>query len=112
MNDMRFRASWGLSALEGIVRGSEDDMRESYIPSYVYYGVDDPKSLAMRMLGIPRSLSGSLSQVIEGNVNEYSFSRIRGILSGLTLGDWDALRPDGSHLSGEEWKRIVSILMK
>ena len=32
---------------------------------------------------------------------EYSFSRIRGILSGLTLGDWDALRPVGSHLSGE-----------
>ena len=112
MNDMRFKASWGLSALEGIVKGSEDDLRDSYIPSYIYYGVDDPKSLAMRMLGIPRSLSDSLSQVIEGNVNEYSFSRIRGILSGLTPSDWDSLRPDGSHLSGEEWKRIVSILMK
>jgi len=98
--------------LEGIVKGSEDDLRDSYIPSYVYYGVEDPKSLAMRMLGVPRSLSGSLSQVIEGNVNEYSFSRIRSILSGLSSADWDALRPAGSGLSGEEWKRIVNILMK
>ena len=112
MNDMRFKASWGLSALEGIVKGRENDLRDSYIPSYVYYGVDDPKSLAMRMLGIPRSLSGSLSQVIEGNVNDYSFSRIRYILSGLTSGDWDALRPSDSHLSGDEWRRIVNILMK
>lgn len=112
MNDMRFKASWGLSALEGIVRGSEDNLKDSYIPSYVYYGVDAPKPLAMRMLGIPRSLSGSLSQVIEGNVNEYSFTRIRQILSGLTATDWDALRPVGSNLSGAEWKRVVEILMK
>lgn len=112
MTSMRFKASWGLSALEGIVRGNEDDMKDSYIPSYVYYGVNDPKSLAMRMLGVPRSLSGSLSRVIEGDVNDYSFSRIRGILSSMPLRDWDSLRPQGSTLSGEEWKRVVEILMK
>lgn len=112
MTGMRFKASWGLSALEGIVRGNEDDMKDSYIPSYVYYGVNDPKSLAMRMLGVPRSLSGSLSRVIEGNVNDYSFSRIRGILTSMPLRDWDSCRPQGSTLSGEEWKRVVDILMK
>lgn len=112
MTSMRFKASWGLSALEGIVRGNEDDMKDSYIPSYVYYGVNDPKSLAMRMLGVPRSLSGSLSRVIEGDVNDYSFSWIRGILSSMPLRDWDSCRPQGSTLSGEEWKRVVDILMK
>lgn len=112
MTGMRFKASWGLSALEGIVRGNEDNMKDSYIPSYVYYGVNDPKSLAMRMLGVPRSLSGSLSRVIEGNVNDYSFSRIREILRGLRNSDWDSLCPQGSRLSGQEWKRVVDILMK
>jgi len=112
MNDMRFKASWGLSALEGIVRGNVDDLRDSYIPSYVYYGVKDPKSLAMRMLGVPRSLSVSLSQIMEGDVNEYSFSRLRKIMSEMPNRDWDAFRPQGSSLSGEEWKRIVKILMK
>ena len=53
MNDMRFKASWGLSALEGIVRGNVDDLRDSYIPSYVYYGVKDPKSLAMHIASDP-----------------------------------------------------------
>lgn len=112
MTGMRFKASWGLSALEGIVRGNEEDMKDSYIPSYVYYGVNNPKSLAMRMMGVPRSLSDSLSKVIEGNVNEYSFSRLRGILQGLSNNDWDSLCPNGSSLSGAEWKRVVEILMK
>jgi hypothetical protein len=112
MTGMRFKASWGLSALEGIVRGNEDDMKDSYIPSYIYYGVDDPKSLAMRMLGVPRSLSGSLSKVIERNVNDYSFTRLRTIIRELNNRDWDSLCPKESRLSGQEWKRVVEILMK
>lgn len=47
----------GLSALEGIVKGNQDEIQDSYIPSLVYYGVDSEKPLALRMLGIPRSLS-------------------------------------------------------
>ncbi len=112
MSDIRFKASWGLSALEGIVKGNADDMRDSYIPSYVFYGVQDPKALAMRMLGVPRSLSVSLSQVIQEDVNSYSFSRLRHILADLPSSDWDSLRPRGSSLSGAEWKRVVEILMK
>lgn len=112
MNDIRFKASWGLGALEGIVRGNEDDLKDSYIPSYVYYGVVDPKPLAMRMLGVPRSLSPSLSQVIEQGVEKYSFSQLRGILKGLSMKDWDALSPQGSSLAGAEWKRIVEILLR
>lgn len=112
MNDVRFKASWGLSALEGIVKGNENDLKDSYIPSYVYYGVDDPKALAMRMLGIPRSLSASLSQVVTGDVNTYSFTRLRNTLTNLSNNDWDSLKPLGSNLSGMEWKRVVKILMK
>ena len=112
INQLRFKASWGLSALEGIVKGNEDEMKDSYIPSYVYYRVDNSNALAMRMLGIPRSMSSSLSNVISGNISEYSFSKLRNIVQSLSLNDWDNLKPQQSKLSGEEWKYIVNLLMR
>ena len=112
MNSARFKASWGLSALEGIVKGVDSEVRDSFVPSFVYYGVDDKKSLALRMIGIPRSLSPSLSQAISDDVSKYSFVKLRKTISDLPLRDWDALSPANSKLSGEEWKRIVSVLME
>lgn len=112
MNGARFKASWGLSALEGIVKGVDTEVKDSYVPSYVYYGVDDKKALALRMIGIPRSLSPSLSQAITDEVSNYSFVKLRKTISDLPLRDWDALTPAHSKLSGEEWKRIVGILME
>lgn len=113
MNGARFKASWGLSALEGIVKGlDKQDVKDSYTPSFVYYGVDNIKSLALRMIGIPRSLSMSLSKVVTDDISSYSFARLRNLISGLNLRDWDELKPTNSRLSGEEWKRVVNILMK
>ena len=112
MNDARFKASWGLSALEGIVKGMNDDMKDSYVPSYVYFGVDNPKSLALRMIGIPRGISNPLSQVITGEVSTYSFKKLRETIASLPLRDWEAITPHKSKLSGAEWQRIISILMK
>lgn len=112
INGARFKASWGLSALEGIVKGVESEVKDSYVPSYVYYGVNDTKSLALRMIGIPRSLSPSLSQAITNDVSTYSFAKLRKTINDLSLRDWDNLAPTSSQLSGEEWKRVVSILME
>ena len=112
MNDVRFKASWGLSALEGIVKGVDGNVVDSYVPSYVYYGVGDKKALAMRMIGIPRSLSASLSQIIDGDISNYTYKQLREHVNSLSLHDWDAVIPRGSRLSGAEWQRIASILMK
>ena len=112
MNDIRFKASWGLSALEGIVRGNNNEIKDSHIPSYVYYGVENEESLAFRMIGIPRVLSTSFSQLIEGNINQYSFKSIRDRVKGLSYADWDNFKPKSSSLSGIEWKRITEILVK
>jgi len=112
MNDIRFKSSWGLSALEGIVKGNEVDIKDTYVPSFAYYGVDNEKSLALRMIGIPRNLSGSLSQIIEKDVSSYSLNNIRKIIYGLKNSDWNSLKPINSSLSGEEWKKITSILIK
>jgi len=112
MNDIRFKSSWGLSALEGIVKGNEEDIRDTYVPSYAYYGVDNQKSLALRMIGMPRSISTSLSQIIEKDISNYSFIKIRKMINELQKPDWEALKPKKSSLSGEEWKIITKILIK
>ena len=111
MNDIRFKASWGLSALEGIVKG-DTDIKDSHIPSLVYFGVDNEKSLAFRMIGVPRALAFSFEHLIEGNLNEYSYRSLRSRVSSLTNADWDNFRPTNSSLSGMEWKRISEILVK
>lgn len=111
MNDIRFKASWGLSALEGIVRGNEE-IKDSHIPSLVYFGVDNEKSLAFRMVGVPRALSFSLQNILDRNLNQYSYKDLRNRIKGLTNSDWDGLKPVNSTLSGVEWKRISEILVK
>ena len=112
MNEIRFKSSWGLSALEGIVKGNEKDIKDTYVPSFAYYGVDNEKSLALRMVGVPRELSGSLSQVIEKDISSYSLTNIRKIIHELQSSDWDKLKPRESSLTGEEWQRITEILIR
>lgn len=112
MNDIRFKTSWGLSALEGIIKGNQDEIQDSYIPSLVYYGVDSEKPLALRMLGIPRSLSFSLANIIAGDLKSFSFSSLREKINGLSESDWDNYKPKKSNLTGNEWRKIVKILMK
>ncbi|WP_459507640.1 DEAD/DEAH box helicase [Aquirufa ecclesiirivi] len=111
MNDIRFKASWGLSALEGIVRGKEE-IKDSHIPSLVYFGVDNEKALAFRMIGAPRALSFSLQNILDKNLNEYSYKSLRNRVNSLTNSDWDGLKPSNSSLNGMEWKRISEILIR
>jgi hypothetical protein len=111
MNDIRFKASWGLSALEGIVKGNENNIRDSYIPSLVYFGVDNEKSLALRMIGIPRALSYSLKNILKDDLSQYSFKKLRDNVKNLTNSQWDDLTPPNSTLTGMEWKRISDILV-
>lgn len=111
MHDIRFKASWGLSALEGIVKGNEKEIKDSFIPSLIYYGVDNEKSLMLRMVGIPRLLSFSLANLIDRPLNEYNFSQLRNKIRTLGNTDWESSKPQNSLLSGEEWRRISSILV-
>lgn len=111
MNEIRFKASWGLSALEGIVRGNED-IKDSHIPSLVYFGVDNEEALAFRMIGAPRALSFSLKNILDKSLNEYSYKSLRSRVNSLTNSDWDGLKPSNSSLSGMEWKRISEILIR
>lgn len=112
INSARFKASWGLGALEGIVNSSNDELKEnSYIPSMVYYGVDTESALIMRMAGVPRRLAKSLSQIITAD-KTLTLSQIRNRIINLSDNEWGAAAPQGSSLSGEDWKKLSEILIK
>jgi len=112
INILRFKASWGLSALEGIVRGKEDEIKDSFIPSYIYFGVDNEKSLLLRMVGVPRSLSFSMAQMIDKDIKKYTYADVRKQIKNLTNSEWETLKPKESKLNGEEWKRITNVLVR
>lgn len=111
INSARFKASWGLGALEGIVRASGEELKEnSHVPSLVYYGVDSKEALILRMTGVPRRIAKSLVPILDGE--KKTLSQLRNRIKGLTLSDWDGLTPSTSSLTGAEWKRIAEILVK
>lgn len=112
INSTRFKASWGLGALEGIVTSDNDDLKDnSYIPSMVYYGVDTERALLMRMAGIPRRLAKSISKIIPEN-ETLSLTQIRLKINELSNSEWNSVVPPGSHLTGEDWKKLSNILVK
>lgn len=111
MNDIRFKASWGLSALEGIVKGNSEDFKDSFIPSLVYYGVDDEKALMLRMVGVPRSISKTMANFFDKSPELYRLSDVRKKIKDFSSRDWDDISPNTSVLSGQEWKRIAQILI-
>lgn len=112
INDMRFKTSWGLSALEGIVRENEEDIKDSFVPSYIYFGVDNEKSLLLRMVGIPRSLSNSMSQMLGKDIRKYTYGEVRSNIKKLNIKEWENLIPKNSKLNAEEWKKISEILVR
>lgn len=108
-----FKSSWGLSALEGIVKSKNDDIDEtnSYIPSMVYYGVKSKEAIALRMLGIPRVLSDNLAESMIDSNNPQSFDDVRERVKKLSNSDWEKAKPPNSTLNGKEWKQITEILI-
>lgn len=112
INNARFKASWGLGALEGIVKAKDDDLEEnSYIASMVYYGVDSEDALLMRMAGVPRRLAGSLSGILAKN-ETVSLTELRKKINTLAENQWSEFIPKNSGLTAEDWKKITKILVK
>ena len=108
----KFKASWGLSALEGIVKGKMDIAENSYIPSMVYFGVNTENAVWVRMIGAPRKISNNLANALGYKKPPKSFVEMREKIKGLSNRDWDSIVPSGSKLNGQEWKEITNILLR
>ena len=66
-------SSWGLGALlaitaEGLSEG--DFQKAANLPSRVYYGVNNDNAILMRILGVPRTASVSISKALQSELSK------------------------------------------
>lgn len=111
-------ATWGLAALQKMPTSGVDwdnlseieKKRMANLPAYLHYGVNTDEGVLMRKNNVPRSIANRLGQLYNEAVNGEIFSQsadsVSNWLIGQSPGTWDMVRPAGSRLSGEEYKRV------
>ena len=111
-------ATWGLAALQKMPTSGVDwdslseidKKRMANLPAYLHYGVNTDEGVLMRKNNVPRSIANPLGQLYNEAVNGDIFSQptdsVNNWLRGQGRETWDRVRPAGSRLSGEEYKRV------
>lgn len=105
-------ASWGLAALQSL---TIDDSFESLpdseqrtlrnLPARVYYGVNSDEAVALRLLGVPRTVAQPLARHLHANADE-PLHRLRARVRGMGAGEWTAALGD----AGATYHRVWSII--
>jgi replicative superfamily II helicase len=111
-------ATWGLAALQSMPTSGVDwdslseidKKRMANLPAYLHYGVNTDEGVLMRKNNIPRSIANRLGQLYNVAVNGEIFSQptdsVNNWLRDQGRETWESVRPAGSRLSGEEYKRV------
>jgi len=111
-------ATWGLAALQKMPTSGIDWERLSEVekkkmanlPAYLHYGVNTDEGVLMRKNNVPRSIANRLGQLYNEAINGEIFSQPADSVSEWLINQdwqiWNAVRPTGSQLSGEEYKRV------
>lgn len=111
-------ATWGLAALQSMPTSGVDwdslsevdKKRMANLPAYLHYGVNTDEGVLMRKNNIPRSIANRIGQLYNEAVNGEIFSQptdsVNNWLGNQGRETWDGVRPAGSRLSGEEYKRV------
>ena len=111
-------ATWGLAALQSMPTSGVDwdslseidKKRMANLPAYLHYGVNTDEGVLMRKNNIPRSIANRLGQLYDAAVNGEIFSQptdsVNNWLRDQEPETWERVRPAGSRLSGEEYKRV------
>jgi len=98
MNDLRFKASWGLSALEGIVKGNEDEMKDFRQVNGILQGHPDMKHIPgvdMTTGSLGQGLSASVGMALAGKLDNKDY-RVYCVLG------------DGEIEEGQVWEAAMS----
>jgi hypothetical protein len=111
-------ATWGLAALQkmptsGVDWDSLSDIekkRMANLPAYLHYGVNSDEGVLMRKNNVPRSIANRLGELYSTAVGGEIFSQPSNSVS-IWLGQqsietWSQVRPTGSRLSGEDYRRV------
>jgi superfamily II DNA/RNA helicase len=111
-------ATWGLAALQKMPTSGVDwdslseidKKRMANLPAYLHYGVNTDEGVLMRKNNVPRSIANRLGQLYNEAVNGEIFSQptdsVNNWLEGQSIDTWNRVRPAGSKLSGDEYKRV------
>lgn len=111
-------ATWGLAAMQKMPTSGVDwdslseidKKRMANLPAYLHYGVNTDEGVLMRKNNVPRSIANKIGQLYNEAINGEIFSQpsdsVNNWLRDQGRDTWDNVRPAGSSLSGEEYKRV------
>jgi hypothetical protein len=114
--------TWGLSALSRMPNSgikfdalSESERRRiNMLPAMIYHGVKTEEAVLMRMNSVPRSIAEQLGAEYRSSSGEsvarIRVQQVRDYLKQLDASAWSHVRPEGAHLSGEEYKNVWKLL--
>jgi hypothetical protein len=113
-------ATWGVSALSHLsgidfdALSEVDRRRINILPAMIYHGVRTEEAVLMRMNAAPRSVAEKLGEEYRSNSKEDSekpsVQKARQFLKSLAASDWGQIRPKGTFMSGDDYKRIWELL--
>jgi superfamily II DNA/RNA helicase len=111
-------ATWGLAALQKMPTSgidweamSEIDKKKmANLPAYLHYGVNTDEGVLMRKNNVPRSLAKNMGELyqasIEGSIFTQSSDSVTNWLTTQAIDIWNRAKPQGSPLSGEDYKKV------
>lgn len=111
-------ATWGLAAMQKMPTSGVDwdslsevdKKRMANLPAYLHYGVNTDEGVLMRKNNVPRSIANRIGQLyntaVEGEIFSQPSDSVSNWLSVQSLETWESVRPAGSRLSGQEYKRV------
>lgn len=111
-------ATWGLAALQNMPTSGVDwdslsevdKKRMANLPAYLHYGVNTDEGVLMRKNNIPRSIAKRIGQLYNEAVNGEIFTQptdsVSNWLRSQSEQTWNSVRPTGSRLTGQEYKRV------
>jgi len=111
-------ATWGLAALQKMPTSGVDwdslseieKKRMANLPAYLHYGVNTDEGVLMRKNNVPRSIANNLGELYSASIggeifNQPSNSAFEWI-GQQNVETWNRVRPVGSKLSGEDYKKV------
>ncbi len=115
-----YSCTWGIAVLSRVSGVDFDSLsvderrRINALPAMIYHGVRTEDAVLMRMNYAPRSVAVSLGELYREETGaadgRYSVVSARGFLKSLSDSDWHSVRPEGSALTGNGYKRLWEVL--
>lgn len=112
--------TWELSELTRLSEIDFDSLSETekhrinILSAMIYHGVRSEEAILMRMNSIPSSIAERLGKEFKNDMNkteeDINISIARQFLKNLEINAWDQAIPEGSYLSGFDYKTIWNIL--